>query len=140
MPYCTQQEVQEEIGGWNRVQEALDDSGTGNQVELTARLGNLMARASAAVDAFLQGRYITPLSPVPAIAVEASIIFTAEILYGRRRQSTDEKNPYTARANDLRDRLKRIADRKESLDALERPAFTPGAVLSKPSSLNGSSL
>ena len=40
----------------------------------------------------------------------------------------------------MRKRLKKIADREESLDATEREAFRPGAVITRESRLNGSTL
>lgn len=138
MSYLTQQTVEDELGGEARLREALDDDGDG-QVE-EGLMDRLLNSASLAVDGFLQGRYITPLSPVPALAIEATLIFTLEKIYERRRQGPEEKNPYRERANEMRDRLKRIADREESLDARERPAFTPGAVISTPSKMNGSTL
>ena len=138
--YATQQLIEDEIGGYARLAEALDDDGSGEKKEICGKLERILQRASAAVDAFLAGRYVVPLSPVPALAAEAAVIFTCEIIYNRKRQSTEEKNPYTPRANDMRERLKRIAVRRESLDAAERPAFTPGAVISTPSALTGSSL
>ena len=44
----------DEIGGWARLNDALDDDGDG-QVE-AGLLDRLIASASGAVDAFLQGR------------------------------------------------------------------------------------
>jgi len=118
--------------------DALDDDGDG-QVE-AGLLDRLIASASGAVDGFLQGRYIVPLNPVPSLAVEATLIFTIEKIYNRRKQAPDEKNPYAERATEMRRRLKKISDREESLDATERPAFAPGAVFTQESSLGGSTL
>ncbi|MDE2106827.1 MAG: DUF1320 family protein [Patescibacteria group bacterium] len=136
--YLTQQLLEDELGGHNRLVEALDDNGDG-QID-AGLVSRICQRASDAVDSFLSGRYVVPLSPVPKLAVEAALIFACEQIYNRRRQGVDEKNPYTARANDLRDRLKRISDREESLDAQEVPAFKPGAVIQRPSAINGSTL
>ena len=136
--YTTQQLIQDELGGVAKLTEALDDTGTG-QVDANL-MARLLQRASDAVDSFLSGRYIVPLNPVPKLAVEASTIFCCEIIFNRRRQGLEQKNPYTARADDFREELKAIADRKKSLDATDRPAFTPGAVLSRPSALEGSTL
>jgi hypothetical protein len=136
--YLTSQTVADEIGGWARLNDALDDDGDG-QVE-AGLLDRLVASASSAVDGFLQGRYVTPLNPVPAIAAEASLVFTMEKIYNRRKQGPNEKNPYEPRADAFREQLKRIADRKESLDAEELAAFVPGAVIQKESRLNGSTL
>ena len=136
--YITGETVADEIGGWARLNDALDDDGDG-QVD-AGLLERLIGVASNAVDGFLQGRYVTPLNPVPAIAVEAALVFTVEKIYNRRKQGPNEKNPYEERANAMRKRLKDIADRKESLDAQERAAFRPGAVISEETKLNGSTL
>ena len=138
MSYTTSQSIADEIGGWARLNDALDDDGDG-QVD-AGLLDRLIASASGAVDGFLQGRYVTPLNPVPAIALEAALVFTIEKIYNRRKQGPNERNPYEARANEFRERLKRIADRKESLDAQELEAFVPGAVIHRESKLNGSTL
>jgi phage gp36-like protein len=136
--YTTQQLLEDELGGHLKLVEALDDSGAGAiDPNLVTRL---LQRASDSVDAMLSGRYIVPLSPVPKLAGEAALIFACEIIFNRRRQSVDEKNPYTARANLLREELKEIADRKKSLDAAERPAFVPGAIIATESKTQGSSL
>lgn len=136
--YTSQQAIQDEIGGAAKLLEALDDAGTGTLD--AALVTRICQRASDAVDSELSGRYIVPLSPVPKLAVEAALIFACEIIYNRRRQGLDEKNPYTSRANDFRESLKAIADRKKSLDATERPAFLPGAVISSESKTVGSTL
>ena len=138
MSYITPEIVADEIGGWPRLNNALDDNGDG-QVD-PGLLDRLIASASGAVDGFLQGRYVTPLNPVPAIAVEATLVFTIEKIYNRRKQGPNERNPYEPRADEFRARLKRIADRKESLDAQERAAFVPGAIIERESKLNGSTL
>jgi len=136
--YITVQNLEDELGGAARLTEALDDAGSGHLDQ--ALVNRICQRASDAVDSVLSGRYVVPLAPIPKLAVEAAIVFACEIIYNRRRQGVDEKNPYTSRANALREELKGIADRKKSLDAQERPAFLPGAVVSRPSAVNGSSL
>lgn len=136
--YITPQTIADEIGGWPRLNDALDDDGDG-QVE-PGLLDRLIAAASGAVDSFLQGRYVTPLNPVPAIAVEAALVFAIEKIYNRRKQAPNERNPYEERANEMRRRLKKISDHQESLDVEERETFTPGAFIHGESRLNGSSL
>lgn len=136
--YVMPQTIADEIGGWARLNDALDDDGDG-QVD-AGLLDRLITSASGAVDGFLQGRYVTPFNPSPAIAMEAALVFTVEKIYNRRKQGPNEKNPYEERATEMRKRLKAIADRKESLDAQEREAFRPGAVISRESRLNGSTL
>src|ERR1700677_2174142 len=113
--YITGEMVADEIGGWARLNDALDDDGDG-QVD-PGLLERLISAASGSVDGFLQGRYVTPLNPVPAIAVEATLVFTIEKIYNRRKQGPNEKNPYEERATEMRKRLKKISDREESLDA-----------------------
>lgn len=136
--YTTLQAIEDELGGSRKLTEALDDDGSGKiDPSLVTRI---CARASDSVDSMLSGRYVVPLSPVPKLAVEAALIFACEIIFNRRRQGLDEKNPYTGRANALREGLKEISDRKKSLDAQERPAFLPGAVIWEPSKTRGSSL
>jgi phage gp36-like protein len=136
--YITGETVADEIGGWARLNDALDDDGDG-QVD-AGLLDRLIYATSNAVDGFLQGRYVTPLNPAPAIAMEAALVFTIEKIYNRRKQGPNEKNPYEERAIKMRSRLKDIADRKESLDAEEKPAFRPGAALLQETKLNGSVL
>ncbi|HEY1788666.1 MAG TPA: phage protein Gp36 family protein [Verrucomicrobiae bacterium] len=136
--YVTPETIADEIGGWARLNDALDDDGDG-QVE-TGLLDRLIASASGAVDGFLQGRYVTPFNPAPAIVAEATLIFAIEKIYNRRKQGPNEKNPYEERATEMRRRLKRIADREESLNAEEREAFRPGAIIFQESRLNGSTL
>ena len=68
------------------------------------------------------------------------ILLLSEKIYNRRKQGPNEKNPYEERASAMRQRLKDIADRKESLDAQERAAFRPGAVIAEETKLNGSTL
>ncbi len=138
MSYTTPQMIADEIGGWPRLNDALDDDGDG-QVE-NGLLDRLIASAGNAVDGFLQGRYVTPLDPVPALATEAALVFTMEKIYNRRKQGPNEKNPYEERADEMRKRLKKISDREESLSATEREAFLPGAVIARESRLNGSTL
>jgi len=138
MSYVTPQLIADEIGGWARLNDALDDDGDG-QVD-AGLLDRLITSSSGAVDGFLQGRYVTPLNPVPAIAIEAALVFTIEKVYNRRKQGPDEKNPYEERATEMRKRLKKISDREESLNATEREAFWPGAVITRESRLNGSTL
>jgi len=136
--YTTQQLIQDELGGLNKLTEALDDTGSGLlDPNLITRI---LQRASDTVDSFLSGRYLVPLSPVPKLAVEASTIFACEIIFNRRRQALEQVNPYSARAKEFVAMLKAISDRKQSLDATERPAFQPGAVIHRPSAMEGSSL
>ena len=135
MAYISQQQIIDEFT-LPRLTDALDDDQDGKLDD--GLLDRIIAAASLAVDGFLAGRYLTPLTPVPKLAQEATLIFVCEKIYERRRQGPDETNPFSKRANDFRQELKDIADRKKSLDATELPARTPGAVIAAPSRLNTS--
>ena len=81
---------------------------------------------------------IVPLSPVPALAKEATLVFVCEKIFERRRQGPDEKNPYRDRADDFRRELKAISDGDKSIDAQLKPAFTPGAAVTQCTRINTS--
>ena len=125
--YITEQQVEDEFSE-PRLRAALDDDGDG--LTDAGLLDRALYRGRfLAVDGFLEGRYIVPLSPVPALAQEATLIFTCEKIYERRRQGPDEKNPYRDRADELRKVLKAVGDGTQSIDAALKPAFTPGAAI-----------
>jgi phage gp36-like protein len=135
--YITEQQVQDEFSE-PRLRDALDDDGDGKADD--GLLCRIITAAQLSVDGFLAGRYITPFNPVPPIVADATLVFVCEKIFERRRQGPDEKNPYRSRADEYRVELKAIADRTKSLDAQEKPAFTPGAFISSPSPLNTSTL
>ena len=135
MSYLSQQQVIDELT-LARVTEALDDDGDGT-ID-TDLLDRLIQAAQMAVNGFLEGRYLIPLSPVPSLAQEATLIFVCEKLYARRRQGPDEKNPYGPRADEFRKELKAVSDGEKSIAATLKPAFVPGAIVSKPSRINTS--
>jgi len=133
--YISQQQVIDEFTQ-ARLNDALDDDGDGSPDE--GLLDRIIAAAQLAVDGFLEGRYLVPLSPVPSLAKEATLIFVCEKIYERRRQGPDETNPFSKRANDFRAELKAVSDGEKSIAATLKPAFSPGAIIGKPSRLNTS--
>ena len=135
MAYISQQQVIDEFT-LPRLTDALDDDGDG--VMDDGLLDRIIAAGQIAVDGFLEGRYIVPLTTVPRLAQEANLIFVCEKIYERRRQGPDEKNPFTSRANAFRDELKAVSDGNKSIDAQLRPAFVPGAVIARDSRINNS--
>lgn len=86
---------------------ALDDNRDG--VEDVGLLDSIIAKTSRDVDGSLGGAYATPFSaPFPPKVVEATRIFVLETLF-RRRNYTDDANPFAAQAHDLRQELRQIA-------------------------------
>ena len=73
--YITEQQVEDEFSE-PRLRAALDDDGDG--LADAGLLDRVIAAASLAVDGFLEGRYIVPLSPVPALAQEATDLHLRE--------------------------------------------------------------
>ena len=108
-----------------RVIEALDDDGDG-QIDAGA-LDQIIANASLAVDGALQSRYSgqIPFDPIPPFVAQCALIFACEDIC-RRREITGDKNPFTAEAKALRDRLDLIAKRIIPLDPDTEPE-APGA-------------
>lgn len=112
--YITYPQIYAEIPQ-QKVNDALDDDGDG-QAD-AGLLDAIIANACSAVDGKLGGRFATPFTaPVPAIVVQAALIFACEKIYGRR-EMTGQKNPYTDQANKIRDMLDLINQRKMPLDA-----------------------
>lgn len=121
--YCTASQIYAKIPQ-PKVNDALDDDGDG-QAD-TGLLDALIANASNEVDAALQARYAVPFSaPVPALCVQCALVFSCEEI-NRRRELIGDKNPFTAEANKLREKLRDIAARKIPLDTTTEPE-SPGA-------------
>lgn len=88
--------------------EALDDDRDG---ELDEDVWEAVADgASREVDGFLAMKYSVPFTgDLPAVVVTASLYFVMETLYDRR-SFTGEKNPYMARAEAERKKLRDIGN------------------------------
>jgi phage gp36-like protein len=85
--------------------QALDDDG--DKVADAGLLEQIVADASTAVDALLGGSFETPFTDPPAAVRDAASIFACELIYERR--PTGAKNPFTARADQWRAGLRKIA-------------------------------
>jgi phage gp36-like protein len=141
MPYITCQQIYGQIPQ-PKVNDALDDDSDG--VADKGSLEQIISDAGAAVDGFLSGRYRTPFgAPYPAIVVQAALAFACEAI-ARRREATENQNPFTPRANIYRGTpsapglLMKIANRELPLDVSEVEAITPGAVIHEEAPVNAS--
>lgn len=133
MPYVSQAQLQTEIPA-PHLADATDDDREGGSD--TDTIEAILQKASDAVDGFLSGLYPTPFAdPAPAAAREAAFVFAGELVYARRGVST-EANPFTKRAEGWRATLKLIGSGKMPLDANLVKAFTPGAALTEPVSID----
>ena len=134
MPYVTRQQLETEIPA-PHLADALDDDAAGG--EDADRFEALAQKAGDAVDAFVSSVYSTPFAePVPPAIKEAAFVFAGELVYARRGVSA-ELNPFAKRANDWRATLKLIGARKLPLDANIVQAFNPGALISEPATIDG---
>lgn len=112
MAYCTQIQIQAEIGLQN-LAAMTDDTGAG--VVNAATLNQLIQNASFAIDGSISNIYSVPFGTPPEKVRWACIIFVCEKLY-QRRLTPDEKNPYKKQADDLRDIFKKIGNGELELD------------------------
>lgn len=113
MAYVTQAGIEAEIPGPHLV-EALDDDGDG--LMDTGALDQVIANASAAVDALIAGAYTVPLAdPAPAMVQRAALVFACETIY-RRRQVPEERNPFAKESGELRVWLMGVGRGEQKLD------------------------
>jgi len=113
MAYTTQKAIQTVIPK-PVLKDALDDNNDGLPDD--GLLDQIIVTASNAVDALLAAHYDVPFpDPAPAMVQEAAFVFSCEIIYARRER--DNPNPYTARANALRETLQKISQGILQLDA-----------------------
>lgn len=135
MPYTSASQIAAAIPG-PALTDALDDDR--DQVADPGLLDTIIAQASQTVDAFLASIYDVPFAdPAPAPVKEAAFVFACELIYARRERTGDE-NPFTKRANAMRDLLKQIGSGKQPLAGATPRSFTPGAAITECISVNGS--
>jgi phage gp36-like protein len=127
MAYTTENKIQTLIPAPD-LTDALDDDRDGYADD--GLLDTIIATASNAVDAFLSGLFEVPFATPPAVVQEAALIFSCEAIYARRL-TADKVNPFTARANQWRDRLQKIGNGELPLDAATAKPNTPGAVITE---------
>jgi len=106
MAYITQDELYAAIPR-QLVDQALNDDGVGSGPDTDA-----WASVAAAVDKAINGplsqRYAVPFAvPLPPLVEDAALVLAAELIYMRRGISGTD-NPWTARADKMRDRLSAV--------------------------------
>ena len=120
------------------IAEALDDDNDG--AEDAGLFDKVLTQAELSVDAYLQGRYTTPISaPIPAVVSEASRTFFCEMLHDRRGHH-GESNPFTEKADGLRMLLGKIGSGMLQLTAESQAAKPPVSVITQPSRVNSGNL
>ncbi|MBP7430718.1 MAG: DUF1320 family protein [Candidatus Hydrogenedentes bacterium] len=88
-----------------------------DRVEDTGAFDESDAAASNAVDAILSAVHTVPFTaPIPALVVDAATIFFCESLFSRRGIYGDQ-NPFKARADEMREVLRSVAEGARLLDA-----------------------
>ena len=115
--------------------QALDDNNDGQP---DAGLWDLIAgQVSDEIDSFLGLRYAVPIPVLaatgnyPAIVLNAGRTLAAEKLYSRRGQ-TDDKNPWSTRAQSIRATLRSIAKGDLPLDPTENRKDPSASVVTQP--------
>lgn len=139
MPYVTRDQVQVKVPA-PVLLDALDDDGDGKEDD--GLFDSLVATASQEVDGYLAGLFTVPfLDPAPPKVCQAALAFVLESIYGRRNVSGEERNPnpYKSQAKFWRDHLQKVGNRELPFDATQSKAFTPGAVVTLPPSVNAQS-
>lgn len=86
--------------------DLTDDAGAGvvNQEVIDRTIGD----ADTEIDSYLAGRYLVPVSPIPALLQRLSLDLAVEILYGRKPE-LDLPEAVKAAAKNARSLLARIA-------------------------------
>jgi phage gp36-like protein len=117
--------------------DALDDDGDG--VEDEGALDNVIALASAEVEGYLSGLFPVPFpEPAPPKVCSAAFAFTCETIY-QRRNVPEDKNPFSKLALWWREHLQKVGNRELPFDSASEKAFTPGAAITEPTSVNSQS-
>lgn len=119
MSYVTRADIEAEIEPV-RLAQMLDDDRDGS--EDTGLFAALADAVDSEIDGVISLAVSVPVSPVPAYLRHAARVLFCDLLY-RRAGSGSDLNPYKDRAQDVRDRLDRIADGSASLDATGGSAF-----------------
>ena len=87
MPYCTQDDILQQLDEDTLVQ-LTDDEGSGSvDTDVVTRA---ISDADATIDAYCQGRYSVPLEPVPGMIRKISVDISIYNLYSRRADSVPE--------------------------------------------------
>ena len=90
------------------------------------------------VHGYLEGRYTVPFTnPIPKTILDACMVLCSEALWLRRGFASDQ-NPFSKRAQIIRDRLELIQNGKINVSVSHAPGQTPGVLISEESLIAGS--
>lgn len=114
-----------------KVTQGLDDR---NEDAADAALFALIQTAvDNEIHGYLEGRYVVPIrAPVPSLLKDAELVLEAELLWARRGNA-GTNNPWTERANRLRNRLVEIQTGKAPLSLASSLGVVAGEIVSEPS-------
>lgn len=138
MAYCSLTDVAALIN-INDVSAMSDDSSAGNLNNGITVVNNLIDLHSALIDGSIANIIDVPVVPTPPLLRAACALFVAESLY-RRRLTPDEKNPFMAQADTMRDRLKSIGHGDLEFDLNYPRDYPQGAVVQTPLAVNMTTL
>lgn len=128
MAYCNVGDIQARIG--EATLRTLSDRDQTGQVDV-ACVAAAIADASAEIDAYIQARYPTPLSPVPAVIKQCAVKLTVYELYSRGGYDPEQQPAVALDRKDTIDFLKRLASGLATL-GVPTPAKDAAAVVSAP--------
>jgi phage gp36-like protein len=114
-----------------KVTQALDDQDVG--VADAALFAAIQTAVDNEIHGYLEGRYICPINPAPALVKDAELVLEAELLW-TRRGFTEQNNPWSDRANKIRDRLEQIRNGDAPLSRSASLGLDAGGIVSEPSS------
>lgn len=114
-----------------KVSQGLDDRN--EEAADPALFAIIQTAVDNEIHGYLEGRYPVPLrAPVPALIKDAELVLEAELLWARRGNA-GLNNPWTERANRLRDRLNDVSIGKAPLSLASSQGVVAGEVISEPS-------
>jgi phage gp36-like protein len=118
MAYVTQADILAVVPA-DMLTVAVDDRNMGAD---TDSVWDVIATAAARrIDSILGSRYSVPFAdPAPPLVREAAVIFAAHMLYLRRQAG--DRNPWIKEAEQIAERLQRVADGLADLDVADSDA------------------
>ena len=140
MPYCSQDDITAEMNGADLL-PFLADQGEQDIKAATVQtlLAQIIDRCGAKCDGRISPIYQTPIVPTPPCLRDACTVFVCEALW-RRRLTPDEKNPFKAEAEEMRERLVKIGAGELELDANYTREYPQGVVVQTPMAMNTSGI
>ncbi len=110
--------------------EALDDNGDG--VADPGVFDAVVAAVQQEIDGALGQRFAVPFAnPIPAVVADAALVLAGFSLYARRGVA-EEKNPFAARAREIRAKLAAIAQGQQPLAPEQRRAQPSASIVTEP--------